>query len=92
MPRPIEVKAIEDCTVDGSAHRKMTPSQSGGVSNPGINARKARPNRGNRRKVQPMISACSRQCVMPAMTASRDSRAPCRKNSSAIATMAKSST
>ena len=42
---------------------------------------------GNSTKVVPAIAACSRQLVMPATTASRDSRAPCRKNSAAMANM-----
>ena len=32
LPRAIEVKAIEDCTVEGSIQRKITPSDSAGVS------------------------------------------------------------
>src|SRR5436190_2777709 len=38
-------------------------------------------------KVEVKISRCSRQCRMPASTAARDSRAPCRKNSRPIATL-----
>ena len=30
LPRAIEVKAIEDCTVDGSTHSSSRPVQSGG--------------------------------------------------------------
>ena len=67
LPRAIEVKAIEDCTVDGSTHSSSRPVHSGGVSRPGATARAARPSAGNSRKVlsedhdmQPPV-ACSGQ-------------------------------
>src|SRR5580698_6475258 len=43
------------------------------------------PNIGNRTKVLERTVRCSRQLVSPDTTASRDSFAPCRKNSRAIA-------
>ncbi|MNO98659.1 hypothetical protein D3C76_904070 [compost metagenome] len=45
----------------------------------------ARPSSGNRTNVRPNTSKCKRQWPAPAMIDSRDSFAPCRKNSSAIA-------
>ena len=44
-----------------------------------------RPRQGNRTNVVPLMATCSRQWVMPRTTASRDKRAPCRKNSAAMA-------
>ena len=38
LPRAIEVKAIEDCTVEGRMHRNMTPTYSWWVNTPGCNA------------------------------------------------------
>ncbi len=84
LPRAIEVKAIEDCTVDGSTHSISTPAHSGGVSSPGAIARAVSPSAGNTRKVLPSTTACSRQCRAPASAAWGASRAPCRKNISAI--------
>ncbi|MNC44858.1 hypothetical protein D3C75_937820 [compost metagenome] len=46
---------------------------------------KARPSNGNSTKVQENTSKCRRQCPAPAMIASRDSLAPCRKNSRPMA-------
>ncbi len=45
----------------------------------------ARPSSGNSTKVQAKISRCRRQWVAPAMIASRDSLAPCMKNSRPMA-------
>ncbi len=50
LPRAIEVKAIEDCTVDGSTHSISTPPQSGGVSSPGASARAVSPSSGEQQK------------------------------------------
>src|SRR5271166_1657355 len=85
LPRATEVSAIDDCTVDGSAHRNSTPSTTVRSSARGISAVSAVPTTGNSAKVVATIAACSFQFVMPAKTASRDSRAPCRKNSDAMA-------
>ncbi|CUJ57262.1 Uncharacterised protein [Achromobacter xylosoxidans] len=87
LPRAIDVKAIDDCTVDDNVHTKITPSHSDGVSSPGNTARNASPSAGNRMKVHPRISACSRTSLTPATIASVDKRAPCRKNNSEIATL-----
>ncbi len=47
----------------------------------------ARPRMGNRTKVEARTVRCSRQWPMPCSTASRDSLAPCRKNSSTMAAL-----
>ena len=85
LPRAIEVNAIEDCTVDGSTHSISSPAHSGGVSSPGAIARAVSPSTGNTRKVLPSTVACSRQWRAPASAARGASRAPWRKNISAIA-------
>ena len=35
LPRAIEVNAIDDWTVEGSTHSRISPVHSGGVSSPG---------------------------------------------------------
>ena len=63
LPRAIEVNAIDDWTVEGSAQSRITPVQSGGVSSPGNSARFApRPNAGNSTNVEASTTTCSRQC------------------------------
>jgi len=54
------------------------------VTSGASNGLSAMPSSGNIRNVQASTSACSRQCVKPATIASRESFAPCMKNSSAI--------
>ncbi|MCW0417071.1 hypothetical protein NB689_002825 [Xanthomonas sacchari] len=85
LPPAIEVKAIDDCTVDGSVHRNSTPMYRSGVSSQCDSGLNSRPSSGNRMKVAAKMVRCRRQCNAPATMASRDSRAPCRKNSAAIA-------
>src|ERR1700722_10101331 len=87
LPWAIDVKAIADCTVDGSAQRNNTPSHSGSGSKCGNNASKPRPITGKSTNVVAATAACRRQCVMPRTTESRDSLAPCRKNSATMAAM-----
>ena len=79
---------MDDCTVDGSAQRNSTPSTNVRSSTCGISSTSTDPIRGNSTKVVPAMPACSFQLVMPARIASRDNRAPWRKNSAAIATTA----
>jgi hypothetical protein len=83
LPRPIEVKAIDDCTVEGRQQRNSMPLDRVGDSTPDLLI--SRPSAGNSTKVKARIVRCSRQWVRPATTASRDSLAPCRKNSRAMA-------
>ena len=80
-PRAIEVNAIEDCTVDGTAHSNSSPAHSGGVSSPGAIARAASPSTGNARKGVPITVACSRQWRAPVSAARGPSRAPWRNMS-----------
>jgi len=90
-PRAIEVSAIEDCTVDGSTHKNSSPMRSGGVSAAGNNAIIAKPSSGNRTNVVDVMPMWRRQFFMPAAMASRESRAPCRKNSDIMASTASAS-
>ncbi len=87
LPRAMEVKAIEDCTVEGSRHRNSTPAVMPGLIQPVPSARMTRPSTGNRTKVEAATSRCRRQWPMPAMIASRDSLAPCRKNNRVMAAL-----
>ncbi len=85
FPRAIEVKAIEDCTVEGRKQRKSIPLAITGLSQPWDTALRPRPTAGNKTKVVPRARAWIRQALSPPRIASRDSLAPCRKNSSAMA-------
>ena len=91
LPRATAVNAIEDCTVDGSRVRNSMPDTISGSSQPGASSLTARPIAGNHTKVEASTNMCSRQLPMPWTIASRDSLAPCRKNSSPIATSATTS-
>lgn len=81
LPRAIDVKAMADCTVAGRQHKNRMPRYSSGVTKGSSTGLSARPSKGNIRNVAEKIVRCSFQCVRPAMMASRDRRAPCRKNS-----------
>ncbi|GAO27032.1 hypothetical protein ALISP_6852 [Alicycliphilus sp. B1] len=83
LPRATAVKAIADCTVAGSTHRNSTPVYSSGVTSGCSTGLSPHPNSGNSAKVLATTSTCSRQWPRPASTASRESLAPCMKNSSA---------
>ena len=85
LPRAMAVKAMADCTVAGSTHRYNTPRYSSGVTSGSSTGRSAQPSNGNNTKVEATTTRCSRQWPRPATMASRDSLAPCRKNSSATA-------
>ncbi len=87
LPRAIEVKAIDDWTVEGSAQSRITPVQSGGVSSPGSSALAPKPNAGNSMNVEAITTTCSRQCHAPANAACGESPAPSRKNRSATAAL-----
>src|SRR5215470_5103121 len=86
LPPAIEVKTTEACTVDGKVQRKTKPAYRDGASTVPDNGYIASPSIGNATKVAPRMIRCRRQCRIPASTAERDRRAPCRKNSKAIAT------
>ena len=85
LPRAIEVKAIDACTVDGNTQSRIRPVQSSGGSKRGNIALSPRPKAGNSTKVLTNTTMCRRQWLAPASAARGASRAPCRKNSSAIA-------
>src|SRR5690606_36015463 len=85
LPPAIEVKAMDDWTVEGRTQRKRMPVKKADCDSPGTDHPAARPRIGNRMNVDESTARCSLQCVMPATTASRDSRAPCRKNRSPTA-------
>ena len=86
LPPAMEVNATEACTVDGSVHRNIRPSTIGGERACEAIIRSPKPASGNSAKVVAKTNKCSRQCNAPAKIAERDSRAPCRKNRSAMAT------
>src|SRR5258706_4080105 len=84
LPLAIDVKAIDDCTVDGSVHRNRTPVYSAGVTSGASTGLSARPSSGNSTNVLSRTTRCRRQCVAPATIAPRGNLAPCRKNSRLI--------
>ena len=87
FPRAIPTNAIELWIVEGRQPRKTMPAASGcGVIAPG-KAAIPRQSSGNRPNVAPSTTRCSRQCIMPPITASRDRRAPCRKKTRAMAAL-----
>jgi hypothetical protein len=55
------VKAIEDCTVEGSTHRNRMPIVSSGVRRVSASGSMARPISGNMTKVKASTSRCNRQ-------------------------------
>src|SRR5579863_2554308 len=85
LPLAIDVNAIDDWTVDGSAQRNRTPVYSAGVTGGESSGLSAKPSTGNITNVLRSTTAWRRQCVAPATIASRDSFAPCRKKSRPIA-------
>ncbi len=90
LPCAIEVNAIDDCTVDGSAQTKRRPSQSAFGTACGSAARISSPSKGNRPKVAARITRWRRQWAAPVISEARERRAPWRKNISAIATVVRS--
>ncbi len=76
LPRAMEVKAMEDCTVEGSTQTNISPIDNSGVSQGRSNVVSSRPIAGNRMKVLAKTRDCSRQCEIPSSTAWGDSRAP----------------
>ena len=69
LPRPIEVNAIDDRTVEGRAQSRITPVHSGGVSSVGNSALAPKPSTGNNTNVEASTTTCSRQCRTPAKAA-----------------------
>src|SRR5699024_7639085 len=85
LPRAIEVKAIADCTVPGKAAKYSIPTHSSSPNSGRNTGCKDSIKTGNKIKVQANTKICKRQCMMPAIIARRDSFAPCKKNSKAMA-------
>src|ERR1700677_3859357 len=63
LPRAIEVKAIEDCTVEGSTQTNINPSARSGETHPRDNDVTTRPTTGNSTNVLARTRLCRRQCV-----------------------------
>src|ERR1700677_1332967 len=73
LPPATEVKAIEDCNVEGSAVSRISPAQSGSGSNPGASKRAEIPSSGNSAKVLRNTVERGRQCRAPPSVTSGDS-------------------
>ena len=86
FPFAMEVKAIDDWTVDGRKHRYRTPKYSNSFP-PVKSGEKTGFNRnpvsGNTTKVEKKTSRCNRQLIAPCMIAWRESLAPWIKNKAA---------
>ena len=65
LPPATDVKAIEACTVEGSAVSKITPAQSGPGRKFGARKRAETPSSGNSANVLRNTIVCSRQCRAP---------------------------
>jgi len=76
LPWAIEVKLIDDCTVEGTRHNHMTPVWRAGVSAQGTRTLSARPMRGKAMKVNAMMSPCIRQFFRPSRVSEGCRRAP----------------
>src|ERR1700722_10704749 len=85
LPPATDVKAIEDCTVEGNAVSRISPAQSGSGSKFGASRRAVTPSSGNSANVLRNTIECNRQCRAPRRATSGESCAPCMKNSSAMA-------
>src|SRR6201999_1721252 len=88
LPRAIDVKAIEDCTVDGTRHRNSSPLYRSRFSSQGTRPRAASPSNGKSTNVVAKTSRCSCHRLTPCQACCGDSRAPYSQNSSAITTLA----
>ena len=65
LPPATDVKAIEDCTVEGSAASKIKPAHSVSGSKPGASQRAETASSGNSTNVLRNTIVCSRQCRAP---------------------------
>src|SRR5271163_3032597 len=92
FPRAIDVKAIEDWTVDGTRHRNSSPLYRSRFSSQGTRPRAASPSNGKTTKVVAKTSRCSCHRLTPCQACCGDSRAPYSQNSSAITTLAATDT
>jgi len=87
LPRAIAVKPMDDWIVEGRHPRKMSPGARLAGSTHAGRAVADRVRMGKSRKVEARTRAWSRHWVAPAITASRERRAPCRKKTSAMPTL-----
>jgi len=69
LPRAIDVKAIDDCTVEGSSARNTNPVTRPSSTCPRTSAASPSPTAGNTTKVVANTSPCNRQWVIPAQIA-----------------------
>ncbi len=76
LPRPMEVKAMEDCTVDGRTQTNIRPNPSSVGSQCLRTPVSTRPIKGNSTKVLASTRDWSRQWAIPSTTARVESRAP----------------
>src|SRR3546814_17986173 len=76
LPRAMEVKAIEDWTVEGRQHKNRMPRYSSGVMSGAISGTAITPQTGKRMKVAEKMLRCKRTCDITAQIASHDTRAP----------------
>jgi hypothetical protein len=88
LPRAIDVKAIAEVTVAGSAHRRSNPRARSNGKKRDASGDSSSPTSGKTTNVARTTNAWRRTCATPARMASRESLAPWRKNKRAIAAFA----
>ena len=76
LPPASEVKVIDDCTVEGTRHRKMSPTRMGAESTESGTASRGRARRGKTTNVVPRMARWSRQFLRPERVSAADSLAP----------------
>lgn len=91
LPPASDVKAMADCTVAGKIHRYRKPVYSIGSTLTGAHQANRTPRTGKTTNVLHITHRCKRQWLPPAIMASRESFAPCIKNSRAMAAVVKPS-
>src|ERR1700722_5834325 len=84
LPRAIDVKAIEDCTVEGTRHRNSRPLYRSMFSSQGTRPRAASPSTGKTTKVVAKTSRCNCHRFTPCHACCGDNRAPYSANNKAI--------
>ena len=86
FPLAMDVKAIDDWTVEGNMVRNRKPILTVGLTMEFGSVLTSRPRAGNKPKVLISTSEWSLQAPIPPRRASRESLAPCKKNKRKIAT------
>jgi hypothetical protein len=79
FPLAMEVKVIEDWTVEGRAERKRIPIKKSGFKTKPISGERSRARMGKRKKVDSMMIICALMALIPAKSLSGESFAPWRK-------------